>query len=106
MDGYRLLSGERGCLDKFQILSTDSGIYFIDALTKHLYLFDGQTFSDVSDTHGLSTWFNIQDNTCKWQPAIQGKSQAQGIRLYYDIQNKDLYIGSTSTVLGFSESLG
>lgn len=55
MEGSRTIVDQIGCHDKFSMVTTPNGIYFADAFSKALYLFNGQ-ITDLSSVHGMSMW--------------------------------------------------
>ena len=93
VDGYKYLSDGIGCINKWAIKETPSGVYFIDSGSNHLYhIADG--LQDVAITKNMASWF--QDNKVN--------------RLLYDCVHKDLYVSyeidSNTKLLCFSEVLG
>ena len=63
-----MLSNTVGCSNKWSIVNTQNGIYFIDSNSKDIYLFNGSLIN-LSATKGLNTWiknnFITKDN---WTP--------------------------------------
>lgn len=89
VEGSRFLSNTIGCQDKFSIVNTPMGIYFIDNLNEATYLFDGQ-LKNLSLSLGSLYWNreNHSDNTWVFTPYQDGNN---GIRLYYDYKYQDVY---------------
>ena len=99
VDGQQFLATDVGCQDKWNIVTTPSGLYFVDYYNKGIYRFNGKV-EDLSTAGGFRGWCasNISSN-----------SQILG---YYDRKNKEvLFYGSTfaninglnTNWLGFSE---
>lgn len=100
MDGAQYLQDDVGCVNKFSVRGTASGLYFIDSITRNLVKFDGKQLNNVSLTHGMSRWFtHLPVNG--WTPELQG----QACRLWGDPVNNDVYVNSPDKSICFSEVL-
>ena len=102
MEGNRIIADQVGCQDKFAMVTTPNGIYFVDTITKALYLFNGQ-LTDLSANNGMSIWAKENCTTDKWE---FGNS---GMRLCYDPRLRDVYFipgNKNNLALCYSESLG
>lgn len=99
VDGSRLLSDSIGVKNKWSIVKSTSGLYFVDSIGNTLYnLSNGLT--DVSGTHGFSHWFDQLDSSSPWTPLNHS------LKLFYDRNKNDLYVTPSETSLAFSEVLG
>ena len=107
LDNYIYNSTESGCVNKWSIVTTPSGIYYYDALNNSIIGFRGQ-ISGISDIKGLHTYF--QRNTdykilSKDNPIIK-----QGVSSGYDYINNEILMSfNQGTVkepftLAFNES--
>lgn len=102
MEGSRIIADLVGCQDKFSMVTTPNGIYFVDAIAKTLYLFNGQ-LTDLSSANGMSIWAREDCPSTKWE---FGNS---GMRLFYDPKLRDVYFvpgGGDKLALCYSEALG
>ena len=99
VDGQQFLVTDVGCQDKWNIVTTPSGLYFVDYYNKGIYRFNGKV-EDLSTTGGFRGWCDSH---------IFEHSQILG---YYDRKNKEVlfYSGSFGRIngiktpwLGFSE---
>lgn len=100
VDGKRYISSTIGCNNKWSIVETSSGLYFIDNITNSIYLFNGQ-ISSLSDRLGFRQWVNENNSLEKWDPV--------GFRnfvTHYDKNNGDVYFVNNRTALVYSELLG
>lgn len=90
VEGSRFISDTIGCQDKFSVVSTPSGIFFIDNNTSTIWMFNGQ-LNNISDTLGMRQW--LVDNHCetKWTPIPKYNNKQNGIRTFYDSKNGDIY---------------
>lgn len=102
VQGKRYISDSIGCSDESSLVSTPSGIYFMDAINKGIYLFNGQV-QNLSVTFGMNSWSkdNIPDSKTLWTP-----QSFAGFRAFYDRMNQDVLFVNKKTALAFSEKLG
>lgn len=103
VQGKRYYSDTIGCSNKWSIVSTPSGLYFMDSEGKHICLFNGQLIL-LSDKAGMNTWAkaNIPSLTDKWIPTFNGTDNFVG---YYDRQHQDVLFINKESCLAFSEKL-
>lgn len=110
VDGNRYISTTIGCKNKWSIIESIDGLYFIDDNTKALYLLGGQSqLKPISTPLNMSYWFMNQDTATPWlQHYYDGtyRFEQQGIRCFYDNVNADLYICTPEKTLCYSEKLG
>lgn len=100
VDGKRYISTTAGCKNKWSIVETPTGLYFIDGFGKNIYQFNGQ-LTNISDNHGFHSWTSSKITTDVWDPYT-----FKGFVTYYDRINKDVFFISKDECLAFSESLG
>ena len=91
VDGYNYISDGIGCDNKLLIKETSSGIYFIDAITQHLYHISND-IQDITVTKNMTSWFKNVPNPI--------------LKLVHDNVNHDLYLVNEENTLCFSELLG
>lgn len=115
VEGTRAYSNSIGCQDKFNIVSSATGIYFIDNNNSTVYKFNGE-LNNLGLQLGNLFWFreNFQNNTWMFRSNKDGNP---GIRLFYDPKYQDVYFVPSLTKdstecspindsLCFSEQLG
>lgn len=101
VDGQQYFTTDVGCQDKWNIVTTPNGLYFVDYFNKSIYKFNGQ-LEDISTPNGFRSW------------CYENLSPTANILGYYDVKNKEVmyYIGDTRFMLdnniypdwlGFSE---
>lgn len=99
VDGQQYLTTDLGCQDKWNIVTTPSGLYFVDYYNKSIYRFNGKV-EDLSTVGGFRGWCDSH---------LYDGSQVLG---YYDKKNREvLFYSSTfgqinnieTHWLGFSE---
>lgn len=101
VNGKRYISDRIGCTNKWSMCETSNGIYFIDDITKGIFLFNGQ-LNNISDKLGFHSWINkASDGIDIWNPV-----DFDGFVTYYDKVNGDVFFISKEECLGYSESLG
>jgi hypothetical protein len=99
VQGKRYLSNSIGCSNKWSIVSTSNGIYFMDSNDKSIYLFNGQLVN-LSQQGGFNSWSknNIPSSNVKWNPVSFNNFVG-----YYDRINKDVLYINSSKALAWSE---
>ena len=102
VQGYRYISDTTGCSNKWSIVTTPGGIYYIDSKNKNLYLYNGQ-LSNLSGSLGMNSWLkqSLQGKTEPWNPVDFGNFVS-----YYDKQNQDVLFINSEECLAYSERLG
>lgn len=101
VNGKRYISDRIGCTNKWSMCETSNGIYFIDDITKGIFLFNGQ-LDNLSDRLGFHSWINkTSDSIDIWNPV-----DFDGFVTYYDKVNGDVFFISKDECLAFSEPLG
>lgn len=110
VDGSRLLSETIGCTNKWSIIPTTTGLYFIDSNTDSLYVYNGE-LNNISKERGMDWWIRQCHTNYPWTPVEQTNNS---IRAFYDNKYGDIYLspgrstGSTlqKDALCYSEKLG
>ena len=100
VSGKRYISNTIGCDNKWSIVESPNGLYFIDNLTNSIYLFNGQLDS-ISDKLGFRQWVNTNNSLAKWDPV-----NFNNFIGFYDKNNNDVYFTNKNYCLCFSELLG
>lgn len=109
MDGSRVINSTIGCYNKWSILPTMQGIYFLDSNTDSIYIYNGQ-LANLSETKGMNSWVRQIHSNEEWSPIPVKKSNT--IRTFYDNKYKDVYftpgplLKDQQEALCFSEQLG
>lgn len=100
VQGKRYISGKIGCTNKWSICETPNGIYFVDDITKGIYLFNGQ-LNNISDKLGLHSWVKAASKDINiWNPI-----DFNSFVTYYDKINSEVLFISKDSCLGYSELL-
>lgn len=85
VDGKRYISEKIGCLNKWSIVETKSGLYFIDNINKTISAVS-QGITELSSTKGFSAWVKSYNSTSVWNPEDFGNFVS-----FYDSQHGDIY---------------
>lgn len=97
----RYISNTLGCNNKWSIVTTPSGLYFIDNTTDGIYLFNGQQVVSLSDNLSMSNWVGENNSFDNWNPV-----DFNNFVSYYDSNGGDVYFVNKNTALVYSELLG
>jgi hypothetical protein len=101
VNGKRYITDRVGCTNKWSICETPNGIYFIDDITKGIFLFNSQ-LNNISDKFGFHSWINKTSKDISiWNPV-----DFNGFVTYYDKVNGDVFFINREECLAFSEPLG
>lgn len=92
VDGYRYISDIVGCQNKNSIVTTPSGVYFLDGESNGIYNY-GEGLINLSTQKGFDIWTKEIAN----DPTFKS---------FYDKNNKDVYFTTKDYCLGYSEKLG
>lgn len=99
VQGKRYVSETIGCTNKWSIVETPSGLYFMDSNSGSIYLFNGKLES-LTDKLGLSNWARNNINNEVWNTSFNT------FRSFFDGVNKDVYFVNKDYALNYSEPLG
>lgn len=99
VDGKRYISNHIGTVNKFGIIETPLGLYFMDNNSTSIYQYNGQ-LNDISDGLGFRAW--CSDHI---KPDDFDKPLDQIFTGHYDRSNSDLYFNNPQYSLGFSSLL-
>lgn len=98
VNGYYQISHNIGCRNKWSIISTASGVFFVDDLNKALYKFNKDGMQNISQEQAFSIWFKENlPSDCIWTPV-----NTQAFRSFYDNANNDLYLTNNDVCLVYS----
>lgn len=100
VQGKRYISNTIGCNNKWSIVESPAGLYFIDNTTESIYLFDG-SIKSLSDNLGFSNWLKDNNKFSIWNP-----QEFDNFISYYDRANNDVYFVNKDTCLCYSEIIG
>lgn len=101
VQGNRYISDTVGCSNKWSIVSTPMGIYFIDSNEKSIYLLSDK-ITNISGSMGFNSWCKqtIPTASVKWTT-----EERNSFRSAYDRINQDVYFINKDNCLAFSEKV-
>lgn len=101
VQGKRYITDTIGCSNKWAMVNTLSGIYFMDNINKGIYLYNGQLQS-LSVSNGFNSWckMNMPNFGDVWNPYRFNNFVA-----YYDRKNQDILFINDNIALAYSEKL-
>lgn len=99
VDGLRYISNTIGCYNKWSSCVTPSGLYFIDRLSKDLYVYSPNGLINLSNKLSISSWFS------KLSSSIWNPKSFDGVLTQYDSKNQEIMFITKDESLSFSESL-
>lgn len=103
--GYRYLSDSIGCDNKWSIVNTPLGLYFMSSLNKGIYRI-GNQLESLSQQKGFNVWCSnnipeISKEDTTWTPV--NMSYFVG---YYDRQNQEVLFINKDWCLAYNEAVG
>lgn len=98
MEGKRYLAESIGCINPSSVCETPLGLYFLDSVSRDLYMIGGNGLTNLADKCNMVTWFNGVPSE-KWKPS------GYTSKVFYDQGNQDVYISTSTKTLCFSEKL-
>lgn len=108
VDGKRYINDIIGCSNKWSVVSTPSGIYFMDSNEKGIYRL-GEGIQNISQQGGFNAWSknNIPSGDVKWNPlfgnSLSEENTKSAFVAHYDRQNQDVLFINKDKALAFSE---
>lgn len=107
VDGKVYMTNGVGSSNKWSIVTTPSGMYFIDDLTNSIQLLGTGGLSDLSDKLAFREWVNRVSSLEKWTPE-ESSEGFKNVVTYYDSTNSDVYFitNSPDTTVVYSELVG
>lgn len=101
VDGNVYITHDIGTVNKWSIVSSPNGIYFVDNYNQGIYLFDGNRVQCISDILNMSSFIKTNNSLDPWNP-----KHFNNIRTFYDGINNDIYFINDKKCLCYSELLG
>lgn len=100
VSGHYYLTTTQGCKNKWSIIDSPYGLYFIDSYNKSINVL-GDGIKSLSSYHLFDDW--IRENECgaSWLP-----TDATGFKSFYDPIHKEVYFINNETALCYNEILG
>ena len=100
VDGKRYITDKAGCVNKWSVIETASGIYFIDNINSSISRLSGNGMESLSNVKGFKSWMASKNSMNIWNPSEYGNFIS-----WYDRANDDVYFMSKDYSLCFNEFL-
>ena len=98
VNGKRYISETIGCTNKWSIIESPYGLYFMDSNNASINLYNGQLI-DLTNKYGFNSWARNLINKESWKPSFNT------FRTFYDRNSKEVYFVNKDTALNFSETI-
>lgn len=111
VDGITYLTRHYGCKNKYSIVSTKTGLYFIDDENRAFVNISKDGIADITASSGMSIWFEKQTSyNKKWNGGdLAAQSNYSAFVVGYDSNRGDIYImngaNSDAGCLVYNETL-
>ena len=94
VDGITYLTRHYGCKNKYSIVSTKTGLYFIDDENRAFINISKDGIADITASSGMSVWFEKQTSyNKKWNGGdLAAQSNYSAFVVGYDSNRGDIYI--------------
>lgn len=99
--GHYYLSSNQGCTNKWSIIDSPYGIYFIDSYNKSINVFGSEGIKSLSTINLFQDWTVENEKGITWNPTNNG-----GFKSFYDPIHKEVYFINDATALCYNELLG
>lgn len=110
VEGKVYTSNTVGCANKWSIVPTQIGLYFMDSNEKEIYLLgnQGSQLLNVSTAKGFSSWSKryIPSNEVNWTPTFPEVNEKSAFKAVYDKVNQEVLFISHGLCLAYSEKFG
>lgn len=107
VEGKRYISDKIGCINKWSIVETKSGIYFIDNTNKNISVIN-QGIADLSTVKGFGSWIRSYNSLDIWNPVDKNNFVGFYDKIHGDIyfirKHQDAY--NNDSCLVFNETIG
>ena len=98
--GHYYISSTQGCKNKWSIVESPYGIYFIDGYNKSINVFSSEGIKSLSTINLFKDWVNENEKGLIWNPSNNG-----GFKSFYDPINNEVYFVNDTTALCYNELL-
>ena len=98
--GYHYISTTQGCKNKWSIVGSPYGIYFIDSNNKSINVFNSEGIKSLSSINLMQDWILENEKGVIWNPSNNG-----GFKSFYDSIHNEVYFINDKTALCYNELL-
>lgn len=101
VQGHYYLTTNNGCKNKWSIVESPAGLYFIDSYNKSINLLNS-TITPISTINLFQDWIRENELGYIWNP----KRVEQAFKSFYDPIRKEVYFANGKDCLCYNELLG
>ena len=101
VSGHYYLTTTQGCKNKWSIVESPYGIYFIDSYNKSINVLN-DNINSLSTLHLFEDWIRSNEKGNIWKPGV---TIDNGFKSFYDPIHKEVYFVNSDTVLCYNELL-
>lgn len=99
VDGKRYVNDKSGCINKWSIIETANGVYYMDSVNSSISLLSEQSVS-LSNNKGFKSWMAGKNSVNIWDP-----ESWDTFKSFYDRSNDDVYFMDGTEALCYNEQL-
>ena len=100
VSGHYYISSTQGCKNKWSIIDSPYGIYFIDSYNKSINIFNSEGIKSISTLNLFQDWTVENEKGIIWSPINNG-----GFKSFYDSIHKEIYFINDKTALCYNETM-
>ena len=98
--GHYYIDSNQGCKNKWSIVNSPYGLYFIDSYNKSINVFNSEGIKSLSTVNLFEDWIRENERSIIWNP-----NNTQGFRSFYDPIHKEVYFVNDKEALCYNELL-
>lgn len=98
--GHYYLTTTQGCKNKWSIVESPYGLYFIDSYNKSINVFGSDGIKSLSTINLFEDWIRENEKGIIWNP-----NNTQGFKSFYDSIHKEVYFVNDEEALCYNELL-
>ena len=98
--GHYYLTTTQGCKNKWSIVESPYGLYFIDSYNKSINVFGSDGIKSLSTINLFEDWIRENEKGIIWNP-----NNTQGFKSFYDSIHKEVYFVNDKETLCYNELL-
>lgn len=98
--GYHYISTTQGCKNKWSVIDSPYGVYFIDSNNKSINVFNSEGIKSLSSINLMQDWILENEKGVIWNPSNNG-----GFKSFYDSIHNEVYFINDKTALCYNELL-
>lgn len=99
VSGHYYISSTQGCKNKWSIIDSPYGIYFIDSYNKSINVFGSEGIKSLSTLNLFQDWIIENEKGVVWN------HDNEGFKSFYDSIHKEVYFVNNETALCYNELL-